>query len=70
VARTLARVQGLSQRPTHRESETERRNRFEQVLRSQAHLALVRHQGEPLTQGLRARLTWEEEEDRRIRYGR
>jgi hypothetical protein len=70
LARTLARVQALSQRPTHRESETERRSRFEQVLRSQAHLALVRHHAEPLTQGLRARLTWDEEEDRRIRYGR
>jgi hypothetical protein len=70
LARTLARVQRLSQRPRHRESETERRSRFEQVLRSQAHLALVRRQEASLTQGLRARLTWDEEEDRRMRYGR
>jgi hypothetical protein len=33
-------------------------------------LAWFSRTGEPLTQGLRARLTWDEEEDRRLRYGR
>jgi hypothetical protein len=70
VARTVARVRVLSQMPAQRESQAERRSRLAQVLRLQQALAARQHHEVPVTQGLRARLTLDDDEEGRVRYGR
>jgi hypothetical protein len=70
VARTLARVRVLSQRPAQRESQAARRRRLDQVLRLQQALAARQHHEAQVTQGLRVRLTLDDDEERRVRYGR
>jgi hypothetical protein len=70
LERTLARVRVLSQMPAQRESQGERRSRLAQVLRTQQYLAARQQHEAQVTQGLRARLTLDDDEERQVRYGR
>jgi MobA/MobL family protein len=70
LSRTLARVEVLSHRPPYQETQAERRQRLEQVVRSHAHVAWLRHPEAQVTQGLRARLRFDDDEERRVGYGR